>query len=77
MYHEAHNEFEPVPTQVAHMISEWIHARSGDPMGLETSDGMQRMISSAVSGAQDRQALADRGLMDERATVRHAGDSKL
>jgi hypothetical protein len=32
MYHEVHNELEPVPTDLAKTISAWIHARLGAPV---------------------------------------------
>ena len=33
MYHEVHNELEPVPTDLAKMITAWVHRQIGDIPG--------------------------------------------
>ncbi len=53
MYHEVHNEFEPVPTQLANMISQWIDAHIDGPIGStnETVPGLHDQSRVGASGS--------------------------
>lgn len=47
--HEVHNEYEPAPSNLASLISEWIHERIGQTSGSAQSGGLQRSGTEAAS----------------------------
>ena len=69
MFHEVHNELEPVPTQVASMITQWVHAHVGETIGAG-GDGI-------ISGAQDQTRASGNSTTGRAHSAEIAGTSKL
>ncbi|WVR07084.1 hypothetical protein IAU60_004123 [Kwoniella sp. DSM 27419] len=49
MYHEVHNELDPVPANLAKIVTDWVHARAGaTSSGSATAEGVQPDTSAKL-----------------------------
>ncbi|KAK8864442.1 hypothetical protein IAR55_001691 [Kwoniella newhampshirensis] len=61
MYHEVHNELEPVPTNLAKTISDWVHARIGETE-TQVFAGAQDCTSAGTAADEGAQTATGVGI---------------